>query len=241
VFPPNNKYNVEQSSFNSSMLKNVFIKEFNLSKKPRRIPQRLWQADKNTVSSFLRGLYAADGHVETQKTAVSIVLAQNDKVFLQEIQVLLSNFGLVSYIFDHGKSVVKKIKYADGREFYTNRKPCYRLVLSGFEQCEVFYKEISLGVPIKNKRLEIGLNKIKNCKKLTGSYRTSRVEKIENIGLQQTFCLTEPFTNTVTVNGIVTGNCRCELTTLLPGFGFENGNLIYKQESWDEYEHQRNL
>lgn len=42
------------------------------------------------------------------------------------------------------------------------------------------------------------------------------------------------------VNGIVSHNCRCYLTYLSPGWGFnEKGNVTYKGKGWDEYKHQR--
>lgn len=70
----------------------------------------------------------------------------------------------------------------------------------------------------------------------------AQVARIESIGEQQTYCLTEPVTNTLTVNGIVTGNCRCSLTVLRNGFGFnDRGRPTWKGKDHKEIEHQRGL
>lgn len=67
----------------------------------------------------------------------------------------------------------------------------------------------------------------------------SEIETIENIGMQQTYCLTEPMTNTITVNGIVTRNCRCTLVMLPDSYGFKNGKSAYIGEGHIEYDAQR--
>jgi intein/homing endonuclease len=235
VLPVNKKYNVERATFNSPILKNIFINDFGLSKKPRRIPARLWKASKETVAAFLRGLYAADGHTEKNP---AVVLTQNDLQFLKEIQLLLANFGLLSSIYKHGEECYKNITYANGDICRTKRKECWRLIIGGWEQCAIFNKEIGLGVQAKNERLNYFLS-ISEGENRNGSWRISRVSSIEILGKQQTYCLTEPMTNTVTANGFVTGQCRCTLTYLASGFGFDKaGKVQYIEEGFDAYEKQ---
>jgi hypothetical protein len=236
IRPPDQKYNVNRATFNSAVLKNIFKNDFNLSKKPRQIPERLWKASKETVSAFLRGLYAADGCSEKSP---SVVIAQNDLEFLKEIQLLLSNFGLISSIKEHGKEIEKEITYSNGDTFLTKRKPCWRLILGGWDQCAIFAKEIGFGVPEKQRKLREFLTETEGKIK-HGSWRTSRIISIESIGKQQTYCLTEPITNTVTVNGFVTGQCRCTMAYLSKSFGFnEKGKLKYISENYDAYAKQR--
>lgn len=236
VFPPNNKYKVEQAEFNSGVLANIFRNDFGLSKTPRRVPERVWGSDQETISAFLRGLYAADGHSEGK---VCVVLAQNDFEFLQEIQLLLSNFGLRSRIFDHGtETATKTITYADGSQFETIRKPCWRLFIGGWDQVAIFAKKIGLGVPSKQRILLERLAQTEGQSRL-GAWRTARVVSINTIGTHQTYCLTEPMTNTVTANGVVTGQCRCTISTLLPNYGFdENGRVKFIAFGHDAYSKQ---
>lgn len=68
------------------------------------------------------------------------------------------------------------------------------------------------------------------------------ITAIERIGKHPTYCLTEPMTHTVTVNGITTGQCRCSLVTMFPGYTFdENGYVTYKEPGWLEINHQRGI
>jgi LAGLIDADG-like domain len=232
---PNEKYNVCQAGFTSMTLARIFKKDFGLSKKPRRVPARLWGADKETVAAFIRGLYAADGHVECSSPAV--VIAQNDKEFLIEIQQLLSNFGLASRMYKHGVGCSKIIKYANGDTYETQRKPAWRLHIGGWEQVNLFSECIGMGVSVKNERLARALKKFESRNRL-GAWRTAHVVGVTPIGFKQTYCLTEPITNTITVNGIVTGQCRCSPILILPNFGFKNGRLSYISKGYDVYEDQ---
>jgi intein/homing endonuclease len=238
IFPANNKYNVPRVGFNSIRLCKIFKKEFNLSKKPRRIPKRLWSATEKTQQAFIRGLFAADGCIERGRQRVSIVLSQNDLDFMKEIQLLLSGMGYISRIYIACEEHDSKIKYSDGSIHMVHRKKCWRLHISGYRQCSKFFKEIGMGVPIKNVRLESAINAMNHA----GSkniYRTSDIISIEKIGKQQTYCITEPQSNTITVNGIVTGQCKCALTYLPPGFSFKNGSISWKGLEHNEYNEQR--
>jgi hypothetical protein len=238
VTPPGSKYDVSSTVFNSTVLARRFVNEFGLSKKPRRIPARVWTSTKETASAFLRGLFAADG---CSDRTPSIILGQNDREFLAEIQVLLLNFGLRSRVRPQDPEHDKEIVYADGSVHMTHRKATWKLVLGGWDQCAKFADEIGMGVPRKQAQLLERLALTSGKKKL-GAWRTARVAAIEDIGEQQTYCLTEPMTNTVTVNGIVTGQCRCVLTHLLPGFGFDaQGHVEYVSEGHDELAKQRGL
>lgn len=232
VVSPDDKYAVERWSFASGTLARLLVSEFGFSKKPRRVPARLWTADEATVSAFLRGLFSADGHAELN----SVVLAQNDLVFLREIQRLLSMFGLNSRIFTHGEAMQKTITYADGTQHLTNRKPCWRLHLSGYRDAVEFQRKIGFGPVCKQQKLEESLVPGPGGQK----WRTSRVSAIEDIGEQQTYSITEHMTNTVTVNGIVTGQCRCSLTYLPRGWGFNGrGYITYVGPDHDEWRSQR--
>lgn len=233
ISPPNNKYNVPRASFKSFLLGEIFTEEFKLTKKPRRVPERLFRADKETVSAFLRGLYAADGCSEPG----SIQITQNDLEFLKEIQLLLSMFGFVSRIYNHDEVSQKTITYADGTEYVTNRKQTWRLYVGGVGQFNRFTDEIGFGVPSKQNRAEIS-KKVEST--IRNYWRTAKVAKIENIGIKQTYCLTEPMTNTVTVNGIVTGQCRCTPFMVPSDWGFDSkGHIGFIGVGHDELDKQR--
>jgi hypothetical protein len=190
------------------------------------------------VVAFLRGLYAADGHTEGAG-GLAVVLGQNDLDFLREIQLLLSNLGIVGRIYSHGEPTDKPITYANGDVYEVHRKACWRLCVGGFDQVERFICEIGLGVPEKMKQARERLAQREGRAKL-GSWRIGKVVSIEDIGEHQTYCLTEPMSNTVTVNGIVTQQCRCQISQIGPGWGFDsNGRITYIGPEHNEILHQR--
>jgi hypothetical protein len=231
---PDKKYAVERASFKSKVIGRL-LRQLGFDKKPRQVPDSLFAADETTIRAFLRGLFAADGHSEK---GPCVVLAQNDLDFLREIQILLSMVGFTGRIFSHGAGGDKEIQYANGDVFGTTRKPCWRLCIGGKHQCERFLSEIGMGVPYKQQALSERVSAASAS--VHGAWRTARVSLIEKIGPQQTYCLTEPHTNTVTVNGIVTGQCRCSLATLMPGYGFDgSGQVKYIGRDHDEYARQR--
>jgi ribonucleoside-diphosphate reductase alpha chain len=229
--PPDNVYNCSRTTFNSIILGRLFVDSFGFSKLPRRVPARIWGADKETVAGFLRGLYAADGN---QNPDCSIVLAQNDIDLLKEIQLLLSCFGISAYVCNHNQESVKTFKGKDGTVRDVVFKPCFRLIFGGANNCRTFLREIGFGVPVKDQRASMAIDKLAG-KKLRGSWRTGVVTNIEDIGIQETYCVTEPMTNTITVNGIVTGNCRHAMASVLPGYGFKSGSMEYVEPGYDYY------
>lgn len=236
VLPPSIKYNVASTGFASAILKQLMGARGLVDKKPRHVPSHVWLADKSTQSAFLRGLYAADGHSERTP---SVVLAQNDFMFLQEIQLLLANFGIVARIFKHGDGGKKILTWADGTQWETDRKPCWRLMFGGWNQVKKFASLIGFGVPAKQARLDQFLVETESDNRL-GSWRVAHITSIENVGLRQTYCLTEPETNTVTANGVVTGNCRCSYFTVIPSYGFDaGGRVTFIKDGFLELEYQR--
>jgi hypothetical protein len=112
------------------------------------------------------------------------------------------------------------------------------LILGGVGNLEIFQKEIGFGVPVKNERVADRIAKAAGKRRL-GSWRTSLVVSVEDIGVQPTYCITEPMTNTVTVNGIVTGQCRHSLVSIMPGYGFKNGSLSYIEPGYNIIVDQR--
>lgn len=218
---PDNLYNIESCGFNSTVIGRMLVKDFGLSKLPRRVPNRIWGATKETVSAFLRGLYAADG---SSLDAPGVSISQTDREFLMEIQLLLSNYGIRSGLYDHEKAH-EKIFNINGKSRTVHCNDSWRLVIGGWNQVKKFCDDIGLGVPEKQRKLLERLESRKNEGKL-GAWRTDHVKSITSIGLKKTYCLTEPMSNTVTANGLVVGQCRHQIISVMPGYGFDEGGKI---------------
>lgn len=87
-------------------------KTYNLS-----IPDRYLSADSATILSLLRGLYSADGSVVKQSSGCRVTYKTASKLLSQQIQQLLSQVGIRSYIttnkereveFDNGTYLCKE-------------------------------------------------------------------------------------------------------------------------------------
>lgn len=124
--------------------------------------------------------------------------------------------------------------------YYTGIKKCLRISFSSGQNLpvsighEMWVCDGGCGRKIRADQLRIG----SKVPIISGDY--AEVSSIEPIGQHHTYCLTEPETNTVTANGIVTGNCRCSLITLLPGFGFNgSGRVTYIKDGFKELQYQR--
>src|SRR6185437_3926442 len=65
------------------------------------VPESIWSAPRDAVIGFLRGLFSADGSVQSgpaDKGACSVRLATSSKGLAQDVQQLLLNLGIVSAI-----------------------------------------------------------------------------------------------------------------------------------------------
>lgn len=108
-------------------------------KEERRVPETIWDAPKEGVSGFLSGIFSTDGSVLQKHDAdgsVVITLAAVSKRFLQDIQVLLLNFGIHSSICAYRKSNEERIA--------VGYKPLYKLDISSKEGVLEFRESIGL-------------------------------------------------------------------------------------------------
>jgi intein/homing endonuclease len=183
----------------------------NVQSTKHKVPIRIWQGDKRTISSYLKGLFSADGTVNISDSSVSccVKLSQSNKPYLQEIQLLLLQFGITSSI--NFRREAKKMLMNDGKggKKYYNCKNQYELCISGVENNTIYNNMIGF---IQNTKS----NKLNNWLLIhKGSYNSnikyhSNIKSIEYIGDQPTYCLTEPENNEIVANSLIIGNC-CEI------------------------------
>lgn len=65
----------------------------------KQVPHAIWSAPREAVVGFLRGLFSAGGRVNAAKDTLTVQLDSTSKTLLQEVQSLLSNFGIRSSIY----------------------------------------------------------------------------------------------------------------------------------------------
>ncbi|MBI5145521.1 MAG: adenosylhomocysteinase, partial [Candidatus Omnitrophica bacterium] len=119
------------------------------------IPESVFSAKEKIISSFLRGLFDTDGWVikKRGKRIFVVGLSSSSKKLIEEVQILLMNYGIHSHIIER-KSRVANIS---GRSYAT--KSGYELVIKGLESRKIFKKKI--GFSLKRKQRELsGLENI---------------------------------------------------------------------------------
>ncbi len=121
----------------------------------KEVPWSIFQAPKNVVAAFLRGLFDTDGSVRVggrYKDSLDIKLYSTSLKLIKQIQQLLLNFGIISAI---GKinNVGKEFQPAPNRKARSQRLE-YTLHLKGSHSWEIFRNEIGFNLKRKQKILE---------------------------------------------------------------------------------------
>ena len=153
-----------------------------------RVPERVFRASIEQQASFLAAAFCADGSISAQKPAITLVSAS--RPWLQDIQLLLLNFGI------HGTIHASISK---GNAFYTlllQQRDCYR-----------YYRYIGFAFnSTKQAKLERHLSEKERWRD-TGGACTARVSSIRSLGVQRVYDIEEFTTHTLIVNGVVVHNC----------------------------------
>jgi len=118
----------------------------------RSIPDRYKFGNRNTVASFLRGLYSANGSVITSKgSKARIQLATSSLRIVEDVQLMLSFLGIRSYYTTTKES---SVKFKNGE--YVCRES---YIVNITWDREKFYTLIGFIQKYKNKRLKKSIDK----------------------------------------------------------------------------------
>jgi ribonucleotide reductase alpha subunit len=172
----------------------------------KHVPASIWNAPREAVVGFLQGLFTTDGTVNISefKKSCSIRLASASLELLQEVQILLSNFGIVSRIHKRRENGFRNLPDGKGglKEYFTHAD--YELLIDKVNR-DKFVEEIGfLDSDKQNKVSQF----IENKSRLSNSetFETSIVS-IENAGYADVYDLTEMQTHSVIANGVVAHQC----------------------------------
>lgn len=144
--------------------------------------------------NWLSGLFDADGCVTRDKNGNGLQLVSIDKNFLNNVRLLLTTLGVQAKIIKASDGGLTDFK---GRGGVYKTKSSWRILVGNQDT----YSLLNLGV--KFERLDAHNNPPQR-----DARQFVKVIKIKKLNYsEETFCVTDPLNNTVTLNGIVTGNC----------------------------------
>ncbi len=179
----------------------------NCKSEKKRVPTTLFTAPREAVIGFMRGLFSADGTVRDNPKPNSSWLALTSKSIelLKGVQLLLLNLGIKSKILERSREPRKgTFTYTtvngEVREYDTDGI-LYELGIYGKSR-ERFRKIISFSIKKKQEKID-------NVK-FKGFYQQklySSVKKIEKIGKEKVYDLTEPVTLSYIANGFLSLDC----------------------------------
>jgi ribonucleotide reductase alpha subunit len=176
------------------------------------IPELVWCGDRETVAAYLRGLYQADGHLQSSPEITSVVLASKDLAFIQDLQILWANFGVKTSINQMRGHEFKALPDGRGgtKEYWS--KPLYRLLITSVKGCRIAEDVTGLaahkGTDVAAQHLQ-NITKPGYAQKLWATF-THRTE----LPNEDAYCLTvDSETHAWTVNGMITKNTEITLHT----------------------------
>lgn len=170
------------------------------------IPEFIWQGTKECVIGFLHGLFQSDGHVDynEEKRSCQVRLNSSEPRLLKQVQILLSNFGLLSRILLRREECDKLMPDGKGGSKEYHCKKNYELHL-GASSRDLFMKYIGFVLPYKNDVFNSFRDSQKRRSKQDAFITT--ITDISYAGQEPVYDTTQNDKNSIIFNGLVTGNC----------------------------------
>lgn len=169
------------------------------------VPEVVWQGSEDCMRGYLRGLFQTDGtvNVSSFSQSCSVRLSSLHRRLLQDVQVLLANFGVFSRIHERRQGGARSLPdgYGGRRDYLC--QTLHELIIDG-ESREAFMREVGFLLPAKREKYEAWVH----GKALLKSQRfAAKIASIEAVGVEPVYDTTQPDGNTVIFNGLVTGQC----------------------------------
>lgn len=206
------KRNIKPAKFVECTIPNGIVRKKRLSSKTLKkslnfekgyVPQWLWESDEKTCWEYIRGLLYADGSVtlgSSKGKPIQISLANINKQFLEQIQLILCNLGIQSSIKILRKAGETLLPNGKGSYKIYKTKDRWRLIISN--------KNDALEIEKNTKFLSRKNISLENVKYRDNTKKYSKIVSIEYIGKQDVYCCTVNSKEHHWIcNGFITHNC----------------------------------
>jgi ribonucleoside-diphosphate reductase alpha chain len=174
----------------------------------KRVPPSIFTAPTEVQSSFLRGLFGADGCVSRIETAGKssryVGLGSRSEALLKEVQRMLTAFGVRGRIYRITETKEASFSYTrvDGTTVEYAPREGFDLRITGSD-LERFAATIGFSAPRKQATLDAMLAETKRYATKRGTALVAREED----GQEEVYNLTEPLHHSYIVDGFVVANC----------------------------------
>ncbi|MEY8689302.1 MAG: LAGLIDADG family homing endonuclease [Leptothrix sp. (in: b-proteobacteria)] len=169
------------------------------------VPEVVWRGSEACVKGYLRALFQTDGtvNISTSSQSCSVRLASVHRPLLQEVQILLANFGVFARIHLRRDATDRLMPDGHGGQREYHCQPQHELIIDG-ESRENFMQQIGFLLDNKNRKYQ---DWVQDKALLKRQSFATKVQDIIALGRQPVFDTTQPDHNTVIFNGLVTGQC----------------------------------
>ena len=191
----------------STRLRDV-VREMGLSERGwHHVPQIVYRGSEDMQRAYLQALFGADGTVTGSgpEKGVSVRLNSSYPELLEGVQRLLLNFGIASRIYLRRDARVASMPDGKGGRKDYATIPNYEVIL-GKDNVQRFKDEIGFLTEYKNARLEEVVSRYGK----RGFYKESFLatfNRLEPLGDEPVYDLTEPMTHSFIANGLTVSNC----------------------------------
>ena len=236
--------------FSSHKVAYIYDKYYGYNKETKRdVPEFVFRGSRDTVIGYLQGLFTTDACVEIGKgyriPYMGVKICSISRKLLEDVQLLLSNFGIRSKIYsgdNHNSVFGKKYTKKDGTIKEYLKKDRYLLSIHGNNAIK-FVNNIGFlddkqqkAEKILAKRQEMKDNN--SCLSRKNEKFEVEIKSITSVGYEDVYDTTQDLNHSLIFNGLVTGNCseifqNTSSNHYLIKAVFEDGSEQYFEEEYD--------